>query len=397
MFELEKYHGGKSRQVCPACNAKRSFARYQDENGEYISFDVGRCNRESKCGYHFTPKMFFELNPKPLARRGKPDVSRQGKIHKNGSKAICEAKDLPKKTDFIDFDIFLRTLANYEQNAFVQFLLKLFSEDAEIVWQAVKNYFVGTSRDGKTIFWQIDQTGKIRTGKIIAYDASTGKRRKDVFPNWTHAELKKAGVKDDFNLKQCFFGEHLLSGEKAKPVAIVEAEKTAVIASVCFPEFVWLACGAKQNLKAERLKRFENRQIFLYPDADAYEIWRKVVREARQKGLSVNVSDLIENQSTQAEKDNGADLADYLIAEQKRINMQNLFSDSYNETVHRIVSDQKLFQKFNEILDEHKVNWMYNSNLSEWEAEAKVSEVSFVRQIVLQFIPEELEIFLEFK
>lgn len=387
MIQLEKYHGAKTRHNCPACNAKKTFVRYQNETGEYISFDVGRCNRESKCGYHFTPKMFFELNPQPIARRGKPDISRQGKINKNGSKAICEAKNLPKKTDFIDFDIFRRTLASYEQNAFVQFLLKLFSEDAEIVWQAVKNYFVGTSRDGKTIFWQIDRTGKIRTGKIISYDANTGKRRKDIFPNWIHAELKKAGLKKDFNLNQCFFGTHLLTGETEKPVAIVEAEKTAVVASVCFPEFIWLAVGAKQNLNPGKLQKLRTRKIFLYPDADAYRQWLEIAREARQKGLSVNVSDCIEKQATQDEKDDGADLADYLIAEQERINAHNLFADSYNSKARRIQDDQNLFQKFNAHLDERKANLMLYGNLSKSEAEAKICELEFVSQTVLRLLP----------
>ena len=35
-------------------------------------------------------------------------------------------------------------------------------------------------------------------------------------------------------LKQCFFGEHLLR-EKTMPVAIVESEKTAIISSVYLP------------------------------------------------------------------------------------------------------------------------------------------------------------------
>jgi hypothetical protein len=32
----------------------------------------------------------------------------------------------------------------------------------------------------------------------------------------------------DFELKQCYFGEHLLEKYPEKPVAVVESEKTAV-------------------------------------------------------------------------------------------------------------------------------------------------------------------------
>ena len=40
------------------------------------------------------------------------------------------------------------------------------------------------------MFWQMDNTGNIRTGKIMAYDITTGKRikDKDIIPiNWVHS------------------------------------------------------------------------------------------------------------------------------------------------------------------------------------------------------------------
>jgi hypothetical protein len=45
--------------------------------------------------------------------------------------------------------------------------------------------------------------------------------------SWVHSVLKLP----NYNLSQCFFGEHLLI-DTTKTVAIVESEKTAVIASV---------------------------------------------------------------------------------------------------------------------------------------------------------------------
>lgn len=356
MFELEKYTGAASRHTCPNCQTKRSFARYKDEGGEYLSFDVGRCNRESSCGFHQTPKIFFETNPQAIEKRGKSDNRRQAGNDKNTSQRIYSPKVSAGKPDYIDFEVFKRTLAGYEQNAFIQFLLSLFPENAEAVWQAVKNYFVGTTKDGKTIFWQIDRSGNVRTGKIIAYDAATGKRRKDVFPNWTHAELKRRGqIKADFNLMQCFFGEHLLRGEKQKPVAIVEAEKTAVIASICFPEFVWLAVGAKQNLKPEKLKRFGNRRIILYADADGFALWQEIALQARRKGFDVRMSSLIERHGTDAEKGKGFDLADYLISEQAAVNQHNLFVEKYNSALEKVLSDENLIRETTRIIDARKV------------------------------------------
>ncbi len=41
------------------------------------------------------------------------------------------------------------------------------------------------------------------------------------------------------------FGEHLLPMNRGKPVAIVESEKTALVAAYYLPEYVWLASGGK--------------------------------------------------------------------------------------------------------------------------------------------------------
>ena len=63
-YELEKYKGIRSRYECPACHRKRVFARYVDTwTGKYLSPDVGRCNREDNCGYHYTPKEYDHDHP----------------------------------------------------------------------------------------------------------------------------------------------------------------------------------------------------------------------------------------------------------------------------------------------------------------------------------------------
>ena len=67
-FELEKYHGKVSRHECPQCHTKGVFSRYIDtETGQYLSFDVGRCNREDKCGYPLYP----ETNILPITQTKK--------------------------------------------------------------------------------------------------------------------------------------------------------------------------------------------------------------------------------------------------------------------------------------------------------------------------------------
>lgn len=309
MFQLEKYRGKNSRFTCPICQSPNEFVRYINENDEYLSENVGRCNRESKCGYHFTPKMFFSLNFAQFK-------GQQGFQRKKRTQSLKIANKPINRVDYVDIKFLDGTLTNYENNAFVRFLLNCFPHKFDSIQAVLQNYLVGTWRDNRTVFWQIDQRGNIRTGKLIAFNQEIGKRVKCVPTSWIHSELKRTNqISKDFQLHQCFFGEHLLRNEKSKPIAIVEAEKTAIIASIFFPDTIWLSVGGKSLLTLEKMCQFKTRKVILFPDADGYSNWVKKAVDAGRKGVDVRVSDLIEKYATDEEKANGFDLADYLVKE----------------------------------------------------------------------------------
>lgn len=299
-YILEPYKGIKSRHRCPACNdSGKSFVRYVDKfTLEYISEIVGRCNRESKCAYHYTPKQYFRDNNIPFEKQPL-------KIHYQPEPIEAAHKEV----SFIEISIFKQTLKDYRENNFVIFLISLFG--TEVTNRLISTYFIGTSKHwrGATIFWQIDFEGSIRTGKIMLYNAQTGKRVKQPVNHitWVHKILKLP----DFKLMQCFFGEHLLRNN-IKQVAIVESEKTAIIASVYLPQFIWLAVGSLSNLNAEKCKVLHKRTVVLFPDINGYEIWN-----AKVKMMSLNIrfliSDLLERKASLSERKQGFDIADYLI------------------------------------------------------------------------------------
>jgi hypothetical protein len=181
----------------------------------------------------------------------------------------------------------------------------------EATKEAVQRYFTGTSRqwDGATVFWQIDGCGRVHAGKIMQYDSKTGKRVREPVNkiSWVHTVLKLA----DFHLSQCLFGEHLLK-ENNKTVAIVESEKTAIIASCYLSDFIWLACGGCGNLSITLCESLKGRNVVLFPDAGRYNEWSE-----KAKALSsiciVSISSLIEEAATEDERKAGFDLADYLV------------------------------------------------------------------------------------
>lgn len=305
-YILEPYRGMNTRYHCPGCQQRdKTFSLYIDTaTGEHIAPSVGRCNRESNCGYHYTPKQYFQDNnilfdtPPPKGYRPKP------------------VTPLLKPVSFIPVEVFTAGLKRYNTNNFVKYLIDLFGID--IAYRVCEAYFIGTSKHwpGATVFWQIDTKGKIRTGKIMLYSPTTGKRVKEPFNHitWVHKALKQpepARPAGGFELRQCLFGEHLLQ-DKTNPVAIVESEKTAVIASVYLPRFIWLAVGSLTNLNAEKCSVLKGRSVILFPDLNGFEKWNTKAKELSHIAR-ITVSDLLERKATEAERKDGLDLADYLV------------------------------------------------------------------------------------
>ena len=112
-------------------------------------------------------------------------------------------------------------------------------------------------------------------------------------------------------MKQCLFGEHLLR-DKVKPIAIVESEKTAIIASAYIPNFTWLASGSLYNLNAEICSVLEGRRVILFPDLNCFQKWDEKAK-ALEHIASFTVSDLLESKASSLERNQGLDLADYLV------------------------------------------------------------------------------------
>ena len=111
-FILEPYKGVSSRHICPNCHRKSCFARYIDTD-EQIRFPdyVGRCNHEQKCGYNYTPKMYFAENPD--ARERLSDDYRP---------VVKPIKIEPPPPSFIEPKMMQLSMQHYEKNHLYQFL-----------------------------------------------------------------------------------------------------------------------------------------------------------------------------------------------------------------------------------------------------------------------------------
>ncbi|WP_040006436.1 DUF6371 domain-containing protein [Fibrisoma limi] len=315
-YTLQPYKGPASRHTCPACEQPRQLSRYVDtETGELLPDHVGRCNRESNCGYHYTPRQYFEDNKIWKS----DDMSQQDRATYSTLKAKVQSVPQPDRLppSYLPFELFKQSLNHYDQNEFVNGLYGLFND--EITNDLISRFYIGTSKHwpGATVFWQIDHYGRIRTGKIMLYDPLTLKRIKQPFNHidWVHSVLKKQGRLTDFELSQCLFGLHQLKDQPTnRPIAIVESEKTAILATVYLPEYIWLACGSLSNLTTEKLLPLSGRPVTLFPDLNGFEKWSQKAEELRPViGKRLAVSDVLEKRATEYDRKKGYDLADYLI------------------------------------------------------------------------------------
>jgi len=268
----------RGKIICDGCGKKTAVQYIETESGNVVSGAM-RCDREEKCGYHKKP----EAN----------DV-------------IFIPKELvvEKKTDYIYLSILEKHFLNENDCNLITFLKTIF--DNQQIKKARFDYLLSCVNNN-TIFWQIDQLERVRSGKIMEYNPETGKRVKDengkAHINWIH--------KQPYNLKQCLFGLHLTKEDKTKTIAIVESEKTAVIMSMFVPDFLWLATGSKNGFKIEYISTIKLRKIIAFPDKGCYKEWFDKALEMNNFGYNITVSDLIET----TDCENGLDIADLYLKE----------------------------------------------------------------------------------
>lgn len=296
MYRLKEYTGLCSRHSCPMCGKKHSFVYYVDENNIPLDESVGRCNRENKCGYHYTPKEYFRNNPE--AKK----VFAPQRYHKK--------KERVKPLCTIPFRFVSESKSG--NNDLIRYMQTLFDETT--IQRIVDEYYLGSTQRGDTIFWQIDNLNRVRTGKIQGYNSKTGKRLKGEcnYIDWVHSKLKKlGGLPKTWELTQCLFGEHLLTKYPDKVVAIVEGEKNALFGAAMFDDCIWLATGCKQGLSIDKLKALKGRSVIMYPDADGYNQWLEQSKSMQQ--CSVKVSDLTITTASEEEIKQGYDIVDCIL------------------------------------------------------------------------------------
>ena len=187
----------------------------------------------------------------------------------------------------------------------------------EQMLHAARRYQLGKSKDGAVVFWEIDEDQHIRDGKLMWYGDDCH-RLKDKNPTWVSACLKMQGqLPTLFESQRCLFGLHLLHENADQTVCVVEAEKTAIICSELFPQYLWMATGGLSMLNASKLYPLRNHKVVIFPDTDpdgkTYNDWKEKCELAQDNSkYPIRLSRILEDHATPEQKRRKIDIIDYI-------------------------------------------------------------------------------------
>lgn len=366
-YKYQLDHKNVKKGVCPSCGRNEfTYYTYLEENKtgnkfcKVLDVECGKCDRELKCGYHYTPRDLF---------RDHPEKRPSGE---GGNCAADEVATPQRKVVFMN-DQFSRwvseSVEKHLQNHsnFLRWLLSLWDEKP--VLEVILKYYVGISPDGfekglysgnSPLFWYIDSVGGIVDCKGIEYD-NNGHRKHGTYSTqfyrnrfekqnqqkyWENTEKaylmkwrapQRAWLPDNSKPELCFFGEHLLEQHQDYTVCVVESEKSALIGAIQFRDevarsrekkYLWIATGGKGNLSARHCKALTGRNVLVFPDSDGQQAWKEKEAELRRSSgaaslMVVNLEKFCKAQGVDIKaRGKGYDVADLFVelAERNRNN-----------------------------------------------------------------------------
>lgn len=258
-----KFHLRKSSQkeICPNCGRK-TFVPYVDANECIVGEEFGRCDREQKCGYFRYPHgVAYCVTSEPADLEKKPELQFYPNAYKFGENGL-------------------------RSNLYLYALTACSPMAVERISHFFNAYNIRKYKD-YIIFPQIDELGKLRTAKMIKYQDNGHRSHERGASTWLHAIKSATKMHNGGELRQCFFGQHLLNKKNFKelygceltadtPIYVVESEKTALLMAIHSRSVgVWLACGGSQMLKnSERNEILKGRNVTLIPDQGQFFNWK---------------------------------------------------------------------------------------------------------------------------
>lgn len=236
---------------------------------------------------------------------------------------------------------------------------------AERLPRVLRAYLVGHSKDGYTLFWQIDNVARPRTAKMMRYRSDGHRDKEDRYAcTWFHSRMDKRLVSDGKGGKTIYydsdkqervntlFGMHILDCYKSATVNLVESEKTAIFCATYFGKpdrAIWMATGGLKALKRETLLPIieQGRQIVLYPDHDGRADWEAKMKEIGYENMWINTAtiDMYWKQQD-GEKADFADILSRMMEDERRSNKSEKVGAILRKMVDLNPNIERFIEKF---------------------------------------------------
>ena len=196
-----------------------------------------------------------------------------------------------------------------------------------------------------TVFWMIDEAGKVRDGRIgnewvsammearepvllrgcrtvhCLYGLHLAHTENNCHTESTERDITNTNHTNSTNKKgRTDLTDHTdnnTTDSRGKSVCIVDDERAAVILSELFPECLWMAAMYPLNMNVRQLEPLRGRHVVLYPHTDStmshYVCWLEIAETARQRlHMDVTCNRLLEDYATEEQKGREIDLVGFL-------------------------------------------------------------------------------------
>ena len=286
----ERKQYGWTKMRCPQCK-RVGYKPYVFPDGVMLGEDCGRCDHETGCGYHVKPsewlKQHKDIDAASHANANYVPPTPPPAIRIDGSivrQLYCLREGAPRNPLLRFWTNLLRNVADEYRDKAEEFVSRL--------KEALRLFAVGSMPGGYTVWWIVDETGWIRSGKCMKYRDDGHRDKSDKFGfSWIHSSPLAGKQPEGAEYVGCLFGLHQLKTRKTKRVHLVESEKTAVLMTMFSPDCVWMATMGVANLNASRLDPLIRRgiEIILHPDIDGYERWEERAEEIRRQNPEAKI------------------------------------------------------------------------------------------------------------
>lgn len=305
-FTLEE-GPGKTKITCPSCGHDGVFTRFIDTTtGEYCNEIYGMCDRAYNCNHVNRPPNNYVIDE-------------ESKTGNRSEKSIYDS-------DFIKENWHPKN--DGRKNNLAKALIKKFGENQVV--SVLNSYQIFDIGLDETVY-PFTLNGNLITGKIIKYSDNL---KREPFVQWLHnfATLDKSGEVIESRNEDLYknrvlplFGWDLIAKNPDKIICVVEGEKTAIICSIEFPEFLWLDVGSLKWLQPYKFPEHHNRVWLFFPDLQPkeegknyFDYWQNQINYIKKdSGYKLRLSAIVDYTTPVTEShffDEQGDIADILLS-----------------------------------------------------------------------------------